>query len=121
MDCVKSFFRPELLNRLDEIILFENLLPEDMHKIVSIQINELVGRIKDRNISLMLEPSAQNWLAKKGFDSVYGARPLKRLMQQQIYDKIAEGMLSGQIPDGSNLTVCLKGNTLLVDSIGLQS
>merc|ERR1712054_585042 len=85
----------------DEIIIFNNLPKDSMKEIVKIQINELKERLLEKNITLCIEDSGINWLANKGYDPSYGARPLKRLIQKEIQDKIAEGILSGKILEGN--------------------
>ena len=113
MGIVRKFFRPEFLNRLDEIIIFNNLPKDSMKEIVKIQINELKERLLEKNITLCIEDSGINWLANKGYDPSYGARPLKRLIQKEIQDKIAEGILSGKILEGSGVSISLKNENLV--------
>ena len=113
MGIVRKFFRPEFLNRLDEIIIFNNLPKDSMKEIVKIQINELKERLLEKNITLCIEDSGINWLANKGYDSSYGARPLKRLIQKEIQDKIAEGILSGKILEGNEVSVSLENENLV--------
>ena len=113
MGIVRKFFRPEFLNRLDEIIIFNNLPKDSMKEIVKIQINELKERLLEKNITLCIEDSGINWLANKGYDPSYGARPLKRLIQKEIQDKIAEGILSGKILEGSGVSISLNNENLV--------
>ena len=113
MGIVRKFFRPEFLNRLDEIIIFNNLPKDSMKEIVKIQINELKERLLEKNITLCIEESGINWLANKGYDPSYGARPLKRLIQKEIQDKIAEGILSGKILEGNGVSISLKNENLV--------
>ena len=113
MGIVRKFFRPEFLNRLDEIIIFNNLPKDSMKEIVKIQINELKERLLEKNITLCIEDSGINWLANKGYDPSYGARPLKRLIQKEIQDKIAEGILSGKILEGNEVSVSLENENLV--------
>ena len=113
MGIVRKFFRPEFLNRLDEIIIFNNLPKDSMKEIVKIQINELKERLLEKNITLCIEDSGINWLANKGYDPSYGARPLKRLIQKEIQDKIAEGILSGKILEGNGVSISLKNENLV--------
>ena len=113
MGIVRKFFRPEFLNRLDEIIIFNNLPKDSMKEIVKIQINELKERLLEKNITLCIEDSGINWLANKGYDPSYGARPLKRLIQKEIQDKIAEGILSGKILEGNEVYVSLENENLV--------
>ncbi len=105
MNVVRSSFRPEFLNRLDEIILFGRLQKEHMAGIVDIQIARLAKRLEERHITLTLEDSARDWLAEKGYDPVYGARPLKRIIQKELQDKLASALLAGRIADGQNVKV----------------
>ena len=93
---VQAAFRPEFLNRLDAILLFQRLSREHMAKIVDIQIASLQARLADRDISLELTADARNWLADKGYDPHYGARPLKRIIQNHVQDQLAESLLQGR-------------------------
>ena len=101
MAVVRSSFRPEFLNRIDEIILFHRLRRQDMGKIVEIQLKRLESLLADRKIRLDLDQEAIDWLAEKGYDPAYGARPLKRVMQKELQDPLAEKILLGEILDGS--------------------
>ena len=101
MAVVRSSFRPEFLNRIDEIILFHRLRRQDMGKIVEIQLRRLESLLADRKIRLDLDQEAIDWLAEKGYDPAYGARPLKRVMQKELQDPLAEKILLGEILDGS--------------------
>ncbi|MBN8957353.1 MAG: ATP-dependent chaperone ClpB [Rhizobiales bacterium] len=112
MGVVRAAFRPEFLNRVDEIILFHRLQKDQMGRIVDIQMARLSKLLEDRKITLELEPAARAWLAEKGWDPAYGARPLKRVIQKQVQDPLAEEILAGRILDGSNLQAALVGNAL---------
>ena len=101
MAAVRAHFRPEFLNRLDDIILFHRLRRTEMGAIVDIQLLRLQKLLDDRRIRLELDPSARAWLADKGYDPVYGARPLKRVIQREVQDPLAEKILAGEIADGS--------------------
>lgn len=101
MDVVRTAFRPEFINRLDEITLFHRLAEKHMHAIVDIQLSQLEKRLADRKITLELDESAKDWLAHTGYDPVYGARPLKRVIQQKVQDGLANMILAGDIMDGS--------------------
>ena len=101
MDTVRAHFRPEFLNRLDDIILFHRLKRRDMAQIVDIQLARLQKLVDDRKITLDLDDSARTWLAEKGYDPVYGARPLKRVIQREVQDPLADKLLAGDIPDGA--------------------
>src|SRR5205809_981463 len=105
MAVVRANFRPEFLNRIDEIILFHRLKRSEMSKIVEIQMSRLRKLLEDRKITIVLEPSAREWLADKGYDPVYGARPLKRVIQKFVQDPLAELILSGGIKDGEKVVV----------------
>ena len=113
MDVVRSHFRPEFLNRIDEIILFHRLKRDEMGAIVDIQLERLLKLLSERKITLELDEDARNWLANKGYDPVYGARPLKRVIQKYVQDPLAEQILSGQIPDGSLVKVTSGSDRLL--------
>jgi ATP-dependent Clp protease ATP-binding subunit ClpB len=105
MAVVRANFRPEFLNRIDEIILFHRLKRNEMTKIVDIQMARLVKLLEDRKITIELEPSAREWLADKGWDPAYGARPLKRVIQKSVQDSLAEMILSGRIKDGEKVVI----------------
>jgi ATP-dependent Clp protease ATP-binding subunit ClpB len=105
MAVVRSAFRPEFLNRVDEIILFHRLKKTEMTRIVDIQIARLQKLLDDRKIVLTLEPSAREWLADKGWDPAYGARPLKRVIQKSVQDPLAEMILAGAVKDGEKVAV----------------
>jgi ATP-dependent Clp protease ATP-binding subunit ClpB len=104
MGAVREHFRPEFLNRLDEIILFHRLSRGDMDRIVDIQIARLQKLLADRKIEIALDNKAREWLAQAGYDPVYGARPLKRVIQRRLQDPLAEMLLEGRIADGSSVT-----------------
>ena len=101
METVRSAFKPEFLNRLDEIVLFDSLSVEELGFIVDLNIEKLTARLEDKRLTLGVTPAARLWLAEHGYDPVYGARPLRRLMQREIDDKLANLILDGQIDDGS--------------------
>jgi ATP-dependent Clp protease ATP-binding subunit ClpB len=109
MEMVRGHFRPEFLNRIDEIILFHRLKRDEMGAIVEIQLQRLVKLLAERKITIELDDEATHWLANKGYDPVYGARPLKRVIQKYVQDPLAEQILGGQVPDGS--TVKITGGT----------
>jgi ATP-dependent Clp protease ATP-binding subunit ClpB len=102
---VRANFRPEFLNRIDEIILFHRLKRSDMTKIVDIQMARLAKLLEDRKITIVLEPSARDWLAEKGYDPAYGARPLKRVIQKSVQDPLSELILSGRTKDGEKVVI----------------
>jgi ATP-dependent Clp protease ATP-binding subunit ClpB len=105
MAVVRASFRPEFLNRVDEIILFHRLKRSDMTKIVDIQMRRLGKLLEDRKITIALEPSARDWLAEKGWDPAYGARPLKRVIQKAVQDPLAELILTGTVKDGDKVII----------------
>jgi ATP-dependent Clp protease ATP-binding subunit ClpB len=113
MGAVKSSFRPEFVNRVDEIILFHRLRRKEMGAIVHIQMNRLSKLLEDRKIVLDLDDSAVKWLADKGYDPAYGARPLKRVIQKEVQDPLAEKVLSGEIRDGSTVKIGAGSDRLL--------
>jgi ATP-dependent Clp protease ATP-binding subunit ClpB len=105
MAIVRASFRPEFLNRIDEIILFHRLQKSEMARIVDIQLKRLAKLLDERKITITLEPSARDWLADKGWDPAYGARPLKRVIQKSVQDPLAELVLSGRIKDGDKVVI----------------
>ncbi len=105
MAAVRAAFRPEFLNRLDEILLFHRLSRDDMKGIVEIQLQRLKKLLADRKIVLDLDSAAEAWLADKGYDPVYGARPLKRVIQRELQNPLAQQILEGRIPDGASVQV----------------
>ena len=105
MEVVRGHFRPEFLNRLDEIILFHRLAPQHMGAIVDIQVGHVGRLLADRKIRLDLTEGARAWLARVGYDPVYGARPLKRAVQKYLVDPLADRLLAGEVPDGSTVRV----------------
>lgn len=113
MNVVKASFRPEFLNRVDEIILFHRLRRQEMGTIVDIQLKRLMELLAERKITISLGSDARAWLADKGYDPVYGARPLKRVIQKHLQDPLAEQILAGAIPDGSAVTVSAGSDRLL--------
>jgi ATP-dependent Clp protease ATP-binding subunit ClpB len=116
MSVVRSTFKPEFLNRLDDVILFDSLSTEELTEIVELQIARLTRRLADRRLTLEVTPAAKEWLAVTGFDPVYGARPLRRLIQSAIGDQLARKLLAGEIIDGSEVLVDLnpESDTLTV-------
>jgi ATP-dependent Clp protease ATP-binding subunit ClpB len=102
MSLVRAAFRPEFLNRVDEIILFHRLQKADMGRIVDIQMGRLQKLLDERHMVIKLDPGARDWLADKGWDPAYGARPLKRVIQKAVQDPLAELLLSGRIKDGTS-------------------
>ncbi|MGK7753447.1 MULTISPECIES: ATP-dependent chaperone ClpB [unclassified Roseovarius] len=114
MDAVRSHFRPEFLNRLDEIVVFDRLNRDQMDGIVDIQMARLLKRLAARKITLELDDAARKWLADEGYDPVYGARPLKRVIQKALQDPLAEGLLAGDILDGATVPVSAGPEGLII-------
>ena len=112
---VRRAFKPEFVNRLDDIVVFSTLTAEDLGQIVEITVDRLQSRLADRRLDLAVTPAARLWLADNGYDPVYGARPLRRLMQKEIDDRLARALLSGEIHDGDTVKVDLAD-----DASGLQ-
>jgi ATP-dependent Clp protease ATP-binding subunit ClpB len=115
LSVVRQHFKPEFLNRLDDLVVFDALSTEELSKIVAIQIAALGARLATRRLTLQVTDAAQEWLAMTGFDPVYGARPLRRLVQSAIGDRLAKGLLAGEIRDGETVVV-----DLLDDRSGLS-
>ena len=118
MGAVQAHFRPEFLNRLDEIVLFERLTRDHMDGIVDVQLGVLAARLAERKITLDFDAEARMWLADKGYDPIYGARPLKRVIQRHVQDRLAEVLLAGRIADGATVPVRVSDGGL---SIGDQA
>jgi ATP-dependent Clp protease ATP-binding subunit ClpB len=112
MEVVKKTFRPEFLNRLDEIIIFHKLMPEHIIKIVDIQLSKLESTLAKHNIKLKLADKAREWLSKEGYDPIYGARPLKRLIQREIQNQLAKMLIAGEIKDGDEVKISLEADKL---------
>jgi len=105
METVRTAFKPEFLNRLDDIVLFDALTVQELGFIVDLNIDKLSERLEDKRLSLGVTPKARLWLAENGYDPVYGARPLRRLMQREIDDRLAALLLAGELVDGSQVVV----------------
>ncbi len=119
MDAVRAHFRPEFLNRLDETIIFDRLARADMDGIVDIQLARLAKRLAARNITLELDEAARKWLADEGYDPVFGARPLKRVIQRAVQDPLAEMLLAGDVMDGATVPVTAGAEGLIIgDRVG---
>jgi ATP-dependent Clp protease ATP-binding subunit ClpB len=115
MGVVRGHFRPEFLNRIDEIILFHRLRREDMSEIVDIQLKRLNRLLEDRKMALSLDAKARQWLADKGYDPTYGARPLKRVIQKWVQDPLAQMLLAGEIHDGATVKLSVSHGRLAID------
>ncbi|GAA3340751.1 ATP-dependent chaperone ClpB [Curtobacterium pusillum] len=120
-ELVQQAFRPEFINRLDDIVVFEALTEEDLGQIVSLYVDRLARRLTDRRLELAVTPDARAWLAERGYDPVYGARPLRRLMQRQIDDRLARAILAGDVRDGDTVRVdvAASGDDLTVEPFEL--
>ena len=105
METVRTAFKPEFLNRLDDIVLFDSLSVQELSFIVDLNIDKLSERLEDKRLSLGVTPAARLWLAENGYDPVYGARPLRRLMKREIDDRLANLLLAGELVDGSQVVV----------------
>jgi ATP-dependent Clp protease ATP-binding subunit ClpB len=107
MSAVRNAFKPEFLNRLDDVIVFDALSTSELTQIVDLQVERLAARLAGRRLTLTVTPAAREWLALTGFDPVYGARPLRRLIQSAVGDQLARALLSGDILDGDEVIVDL--------------
>ena len=105
MAVVRQAFRPEFLNRLDDILIFRRLSRADMKGIVTIQLQRLQKLLADRKIALVLDEKAKTWLAEIGYDPVYGARPLRRMIQRELETALGRKLLTGEVRDGSKVVV----------------
>ena len=114
MAVVRQSFKPEFLNRLDDVVMFQPLTPAELTHIVDLQVEALSQRLESRRIGLEVTDAAKTWLAEQGFDPIYGARPLKRLVQKEIGDQLARAILSGDIRDGQTVTVDVVGDGLVL-------
>jgi ATP-dependent Clp protease ATP-binding subunit ClpB len=119
MQVVRSHFRPEFLNRIDEIILFHRLRRQDMGAIVDIQFRRLSHLLEDRKIVLDLTEQGRDWLADKGYDPAYGARPLKRIIQKNVQDPLADKVLAGEIGEGRTVEIGAENGSLTIDGVPL--
>ncbi len=120
MDVVRASFRPEFLNRIDEIMLFHRLKRDHMATIVDIQVGHLDALLADRKITLDLDERARIWLANKGYDPAYGARPLKRVIQKSLQDPLAEKIIAGEIKDGDTVTITSGPDGLAIDRTAVE-
>jgi ATP-dependent Clp protease ATP-binding subunit ClpB len=117
MQVVRGAFRPEFLNRLDEILIFQRLTRGQMTVIVDIQLERLRKMLSERNVELVLDDKATAWLADAGYDPVYGARPLKRVIQRALQNQLAQLILQGQMMDGDKVSVSATDNGLVIEPI----
>jgi len=114
MNVVRQAFRPEFLNRLDDVLLFRRLSRADMTGVVAIQLKHLEKLLADRKISIVLDEDARQWLAQAGYDPLYGARPLKRIIQRELQNRLASQILAGSVKDGDRIRVSVGENTLQI-------
>ena len=120
MALVRTAFRPEFLNRLDDIVMFQALSQDDLAQIVELSVDALQRRLRDRRLTLAVTPDARAWLAERGYDPIFGARPLRRLIQSEIQDRLAMALLSGGVRDGDlvRVDVAADGASLVLTSAG---
>jgi ATP-dependent Clp protease ATP-binding subunit ClpB len=112
LEVVRSYFKPEFINRLDEIVVFNKLSEPELTQIVDLQLDRVIDRLKERNIHITIDQSVKSHLAKAGYDPVFGARPLKRAIQTHLLDPLALALLEGRIADGETVRAILKGETI---------
>jgi ATP-dependent Clp protease ATP-binding subunit ClpB len=120
MAMVRQAFRPEFLNRLDDVVMFSPLTESDLAQIVELAVDALQVRLRSRRLTLAVTPDARAWLAERGFDPLFGARPLRRLIQSEIQDRLAMALLSGGVHDGDlvRVDVSVDGSQLVLTSSG---
>ena len=117
MSAIRRHFRPEFINRIDEIVFFKRLGRGEIDHIVDIQMGRLEGLLRERKMKLELSLAARNWLAARGYDPVYGARPLKRVIQKELQDPLARLLLEGRILDGETILVDVEGDALSINGV----
>jgi ATP-dependent Clp protease ATP-binding subunit ClpB len=117
MSAIRRHFRPEFINRIDEIVFFKRLGRGEIDHIVDIQMGRLEKLLKERKMKLDLSLEARNWLAQRGYDPVYGARPLKRVIQKELQDPLARLLLEGRILDGETIHVGVEGGGLSINGV----
>jgi ATP-dependent Clp protease ATP-binding subunit ClpB len=120
MDSMRGSFRPEFLNRIDEIIIFHSLKSEQLRQIVRLQLGRLSERLEDRKMSLKLSDAALDYLAEVGFDPVYGARPLKRAIQREVETQIAKGIIRGEFNEGDTMFVDVENERLAFKKLPVE-
>jgi ATP-dependent Clp protease ATP-binding subunit ClpB len=113
-EALRGHFRPEFLNRIDEVVIFHRLRQEQLRQIADLQLAKVRQRLAERHITLDVTPDALDFLANEGFDPVYGARPLKRVLQRRLLDRLALEMVAGQVRDNSTITVDLQSGDLVM-------
>jgi ATP-dependent Clp protease ATP-binding subunit ClpB len=117
MEAIRSHFRPEFLNRIDEIVFFKRLGRAEIDRIVGVQLKRLEKILADRRITISVENSAMKWLAERGYDPVYGARPLKRAIQKEVQDPLARMILEGRVKDGDDVKITAEGPSLAINGV----
>ena len=117
MAAIRSHFRPEFINRIDEIVFFKRLGRDEIDHIVDIQMTRLDKLLADRKLTVDLTEGARTWLANRGYDPVYGARPLKRVIQKELQDPLARLILEGRIRDGETIKVDVEGDALTINGV----
>ncbi len=117
---VRQAFKPEFINRLDDIVIFQALTEDDLAQIVELSVDALQRRLRDRRLTLAVTPDARAWLAERGYDPAFGARPLRRLIQSEIQDRLAMAILAGGVHDGDlvRVDVAADGSSLVLTSDG---
>ena len=114
MSALRAMFKPEFLNRIDVICVFDKLTKDDVAKIAHIMLQRVENSLKDKNITLNVTPTAVEWLIDKGYDSEYGARPLRRVIEQNVEDEIAEAIIDGRIRENGTVNVdCADGRIVI--------
>jgi ATP-dependent Clp protease ATP-binding subunit ClpB len=111
---LRDHFRPEFLNRIDDVVLFKPLSLEEITSIVDLLIVRLNQRLAERKVTIVFTPAARKWVGEKGYDPTYGARPLKRFLQKQVETQLARALIAGEIKDGSQITFSVKDDQLLM-------
>jgi ATP-dependent Clp protease ATP-binding subunit ClpB len=120
MSAVSQHFRPEFINRIDELVIFHSLQKAQIRGIADIQLDRLRSRLSDRDMGLTVDDTAFDLLIDAGFDPIYGARPLKRAIQQQVENSLAQKILSGEFQPGDNILIKAEGGQLVFDKIKLS-
>jgi ATP-dependent Clp protease ATP-binding subunit ClpB len=113
---LRKAFRPEFLNRIDETVLFKPLTLEEITRIVALLVTDLNKRLAERRVTVVLDPKASEWAADKGYDPVFGARPLKRFLQRHLETKLARALVSGEISDGATVRFSVLDGELVMKS-----
>jgi ATP-dependent Clp protease ATP-binding subunit ClpB len=117
MEAIRGHFRPEFLNRIDEIVFFKRLGRGEIDRIVGVQLKRLEKILADRRITISLSDEAMQWLSDRGYDPVYGARPLKRVIQKELQDPLARRILEGRIKDGDDVRVSIENNAIALNGV----